>query len=145
MHSLKIFQCLNDMIMQELILKLQSVPHVSGCLDFMQTYSFLPIEKNFVEFSQDAYYAKFNAIVGIEKHYFLLPEVTEDWPVKKIIVSLEEGLKSPSAASQKVLYVTGESKERLLEVADLMREICRDKSFSSPLETIAFVRELIYM
>ena len=71
--------------------------------------------------------------------------MTEDWPVKKIIVSLEERLKTPSAASQKVLYVTGESKERLLEVADLMREICRDKSFSSPLETIAFVRELIYM
>ena len=71
--------------------------------------------------------------------------MTEDWPVKKIIVSLEERLKSPSAASQKVVYVTGESKERLLEVADLMREICRDKSFSSPLEKIAFVRELIYM
>ena len=39
----------------------------------------------FVEFSQDAYYAKFNTIMGVRKHYFLLPEVTEEWPVKKII------------------------------------------------------------
>lgn len=128
---------------QELILKLKSIPQVSECLDFMQTYSFLPIEKNFIEFSQDAYYAKFNTIVGIKKHYFLLPEVTEDWPVKKVIMSLEERLESSSEESQKIRYVTLDSKDRLLEVAEVIREICRDKSFNSPLETVAFVRDLI--
>lgn len=131
------------MSIQELILKLKSIPQVVEYLDFMQTYSFLPIEKNFVEFSQDAYYAKFNTIVGIKKHYFLLPEVTKDWSVKKIIESLEERLKSPSAESQKVRYVTIESKDRLLEVAGVIREICRDKSFTSPSETVSFVRGLI--
>ena len=128
---------------QELILKLKSIPQVSECLDFMQTYSFLPIEKNFIEFSQDAYYAKFNTIVGIKKHYFLLPEVKEDWPVKKVIMSLEERLESSSTEGQKMRYVTLDSKGRLLEVAEVIREICRDKSFTSPLETIAFVRGLI--
>lgn len=131
------------MKIQELILKLKSIPQVSECLDFMQTYSFLPIEKNFIEFSQDAYYAKFNTIVGIKKHYFLLPEVTEDWPVKKVIMSLEERLESSSEESQKIRYVTLDSKDRLLEVAEVIREICRDKSFNSPLETVAFVRDLI--
>lgn len=131
------------MNIQELILKLKSIPQVSECLDFMQTYSFLPIEKNFIEFSQDAYYAKFNTIVGIKKHYFLLPEVTEDWPVKKVIMSLEERLESSSEESQKIQYVTLDSKDRLLEVAEVIREICRDKSFNSPLETVAFVRDLI--
>lgn len=131
------------MNIQELILKLKSIPQVSECLDFMQTYSFLPIEKNFIEFSQDAYYAKFNTIVGIKKHYFLLPEVTEDWPVKKVIMSLEERLESSSEESQKIRYVTLDSKDRLLEVAEVIREICRDKSFNSPLETVAFVRDLI--
>ncbi len=131
------------MKIQELILKLKSIPQVSECLDFMQTYSFLPIEKNFIELSQDAYYAKFNTIVGIKKHYFLLPEVTEDWPVKKVIMSLEERLESSSEESQKIRYVTLDSKDRLLEVAEVIREICRDKSFNSPLETVAFVRDLI--
>ena len=128
---------------QELILKLKSIPQVSECLDFMQTYSFLPIEKNFIEFSQDAYYAKFNTIVGIKKHYFLLPEVKEDWPVKKVIMSLEERLESSSTEGQKMRYVTLDSKDRLLEVAEVIREICRDKSFNSPLETVTFVRGLI--
>lgn len=128
---------------QELILKLKSIPQVSESLDFMQTYSFLPIEKNFIEFSQDAYYTKFNTIVGIKKHYFLLPEVKEDWPVKKVIMSLEERLESSSTEGQKMRYVTLDSKDRLLEVAEVIREICRDKSFTSPLETIAFVRGLI--
>ena len=131
------------MNIQELILKLKSIPQVSECLDFMQTYSFLPIEKNFIEFSQDAYYAKFNTIVGIQKHYFLLPDVTEGWPVKKVIMSLEERLESSSEESQKIRYVTLDSKDRLLEVAEVIREICRDKSFNSPLETVAFVRGLI--
>ena len=131
------------MKIQELILKLKSIPQVSECLDFMQTYSFLPIEKNFIEFSQDAYYAKFNTIVGIKKHYFLLPEVKEDWPVKKVIMSLEERLESSSTEGQKMRYVTLDSKDRLLEVAEVIREICRDKSFNSPLETVAFVRGLI--
>ncbi len=131
------------MNMQELILKLKNIPQFSECLDFMQTYAFLPIEKNFVEFSQDAYYAKFNTIVGIQKHYFLLPDVTEGWPVKKVIMSLEERLESSSEESQKIRYVTLDSKDRLLEVAEVIREICRDKSFNSPLETVAFVRGLI--
>ena len=128
---------------QEPILKLKSIPQVSECLDFMQTYSFLTIEKNFIEFSQDAYYAKFNTIVGIKKHYFLLPEVKEDWPVKKVIMSLEERLESSSTEGQKMRYVTLDSKGRLLEAAEVIREICRDKSFTSPLETIDFVRGLI--
>ena len=131
------------MNMQELILKLKNIPQFSECLDFMQTYAFLPIEKNFVEFSQDAYYAKFNTIVGIKKHYFLLPEVKEDWPVKKVIMSLEERLESSSTEGQKMRYVTLDSKGRLLEAAEVIREICRDKSFTSPLETIDFVRGLI--
>lgn len=131
------------MNMQELILKLKNIPQFSECLDFMQTYAFLPIEKNFVEFSQDAYYAKFNTIVGIQKHYFLLPDVKEDWPVKKVIMSLEERLESSSTEGQKMRYVALDSKDRLLEVAEVIREICRDKSFTSPLETIAFVRGLI--
>ena len=131
------------MNMQELILKLKNIPQFSECLDFMQTYAFLPIEKNFVEFSQDAYYAKFNTIVGIKKHYFLLPDVTEGWPVKKVIMSLEERLESSSTEGQKMRYVTLDSKGRLLEAAEVIREICRDKSFTSPLETIDFVRGLI--
>lgn len=131
------------MNIQELILKLKSIPQVTECLDFMQKYSFLPIEKNFVEFSQDAYYEKLNTIVGVRKHYFFLPEVTEEWSVKKIIVSLEERLKSSSAESQKIRYVTIEFKERLLEVADVIREICIDESFTLPLEAVAFVRGLI--
>ena len=53
------------MDIQELILKLKNTPQVSEYLDFIQEYSFLPIEKNFIEFSQDAYYAMFNTIVGI--------------------------------------------------------------------------------
>ena len=131
------------MDIQELILKLKNTPQVSEYLDFMQEYSFLPIEKNFIEFSQDAYYAIFNTIVGIRKHYFLLPEVTEDWSIKKIIVSLEERLDASSSEKQKVPYVTMESKEILLEIADTIREICQDRSFRSPLEKLAFVRELI--
>ena len=131
------------MNIQELILKLKSIPQVSECLDFMQTYSFLPIEKNFIEFSQDAYYAKFNTIVGIKKHYFLLPEVTEGWPVKKVIMSLEERLESSSTEGQKIRYVALDFKDRLLEVAEVIREICRDKSFTSPSETVSFVRGLI--
>ena len=131
------------MDIQELILKLKNTPQVSEYLDFMQEYSFLPIEKNFIEFSQDAYYAMFNTIVGIRKHYFLLPEVTEDWPIREIIVSLEERLDASSSEKQKVPYVTMESKEILLEIADTIREICQDRSFRSPLEKLAFVRELI--
>lgn len=131
------------MDIQELILKLKNTPQVSEYLDFIQEYSFLPIEKNFIEFSQDAYYAMFNTIVGIRKHYFLLPEVTEEWPIRKIIVSLEERLDASSSEKQKVPYVTMESKEILLEIADTIREICQDRSFSSPLEKLAFVRELI--
>ena len=131
------------MDIQELILKLKNTPQVSEYLDFMQEYSFLPIEKNFIEFSQDAYYAMFNTIVGIRKHYFLLPEVTEDWPIRKIIVSLEERLDASSSEKQKVPYVTMESKEIMLEIADTIREICQDRSFRSPLEKLAFVREFI--
>ena len=69
--------------------------------------------------------------------------MTEGWPVKKVIMSLEERLESSSEESQKIRYVTLDSKDRLLEVAEVIREICRDKSFNSPLETVAFVRGLI--
>jgi hypothetical protein len=128
---------------QKLILKLKSIPEFLDCLHFMQTYSFLPIDKNFVEFSQDAYYAKFNTVVGVKKHYFLLPEVTEEWPIKKIIECLEEKLKKSFVEKRKLRYVTEESKVKLLEVASVIREICVGKSFQSPLETLAFVRRLI--
>ncbi len=128
---------------KDLISKLKSCPRVLDCLEFMGKYSFIPIEKNFVEFSLDAYYAKFNTIVGMNKHYFMLPEVTEEWPVKKIIECFEDKLRNSSDERQKVRYVTEETKVMLLEVANVIREICIDKSFQSPLETLAFMRELI--
>jgi hypothetical protein len=127
----------------ELISKLKSFPQVLDCLAFLRKYSFIPVEKNFVEFSQDAYYAKFNTIVGVRKHYFLLPEVTEEWPVKKIIDLLERKLKDSSKDAQKVHYVSEETKDMLLGVAGIIREICVGKIFYSPLEVVAFVRELI--
>ena len=40
---------------KDLISKLKSYSRVFDCLEFMGMYSFIPIEKNFVEFSHDAY------------------------------------------------------------------------------------------
>ncbi|MBR5810281.1 MAG: hypothetical protein IKY36_02775 [Bacteroidales bacterium] len=128
---------------QELIMKLKSIPQVSECLDYMQTNSFLPVKKNFVEFSQDIYYAMFNTIVGMKKHYIVLPEVTEEWLVREILEFLEEKFKRTVEEKKKLCCVTEDSKEGLLEIADAIREICADKPFTSPMEMIAYVRELI--
>lgn len=128
---------------QELIMKLKSIPQVIECLDYMQTNSFLPVKKNFVEFSQDIYYAMFNTIVGMKKHYIVLPEVTEEWLVREILEFLEEKFKRAVEEKKKLCCVTEDSKEGLLEIADAIREICADKPFTSPMEMIAYVRELI--
>lgn len=128
---------------QELIMKLKSIPQVCECLDYMQTNSFLPVKKNFVEFSQDTYYAMFNTIVGMKKHYIVLPEVTEEWLVREILEFLEEKFKRAVEEKKKLCCVTEDSKEGLLEIADAIREICADKPFTSPMEMIAYVRELI--
>ena len=73
----------------------------------------------------------------------MLPEVTEEWPIKKIIEYFEDKLKNSSDNGQKVRYVTEETKVMLLEVAGVIREICIDKSFQSPLEILDFVQDLI--
>jgi hypothetical protein len=124
-------------------MKLKSIPQVCECLDYMQTNSFLPVKKNFVEFSQDIYYAMFNTIVGMKKHYIVLPEVTEEWLVREILEFLEEKFKRAVEEKKKLCCVTEDLKEGLLEIADAIREICADKPFTSPMEMIAYVRELI--
>ena len=124
-------------------MKLKSIPQVCACLAYMQTDSFLPVKKNFVEFSQDTYYAMFNTIVGMKKHYIVLPEVTEEWLVREILEFLEEKFKRAVEEKKKLCCVTEDSKEGLLEIADAIREICADKPFASPMEMIAYVRELI--
>ena len=85
----------------------------------------------------------FNTIVGMKKHYIVLPEVTEEWLVREILEFLEEKFKRAVEEKKKLCCVTEDSKEGLLEIADAIREICADKPFTSPMEMIAYVRELI--